>query len=139
MDDQIVLNLSVLNFVAASLIPLATALITKARADSRVKSLCTLALTVIAGTVGYLIEKEGKTDVTDLMSVIIATYLTASVTYSNLWKPTGVAPKLTELTPNTGIGTAVADPEAPKRVDLGRTVIGGETVSPPAPIPPQGD
>lgn len=137
MDEQILLNLSVLNFIAASLIPLAVALITKAKASSRFKAIANLALVVITSAVMYAIDQDGAVTLSGVMSTMIATYLTASVTYNNFWKPTGVVSTLAEVAPTSGLGTAVVDPFAPSRTQMGNTLVGGEVVSPPGDVPPQ--
>lgn len=110
------LDISWLTFVAGTVIPLLTALVTKARASSRLKSLVTLALSVLGGAVTYLLDNNGTVQAQALISNVVTTYLAAGVTYNNLWKPTGIAPALAATSAESGIGVAVEDPDAPKRI-----------------------
>ena len=106
MKDLIQVDVTVLAFLSGSVVPLLTALATKLRASSRVKAITNLVLSVVAGTVAYLVGVDGSTDVIGLLSAVISTYLASGVTYSNLWKPTGAAPALQSATADSGIGTA---------------------------------
>ena len=98
------LNVALLSFITGSVIPLLVALVTKLNARSHIKAIANVVLSVVAGTVAYLVEHNGAANATQLVGAVIAAYLASGVTYQNFWKPTGVAPKVAAATPNAGLG-----------------------------------
>lgn len=106
-NSVIELDVTVLAFLAGTVIPLLTALITKLRASSGVKAVCNLVLSVIAGGVAHLIANEGASTWMELVTAMVAVYLASGVSYQNLWKPTGVTLKIGETTSTKGIGSEI--------------------------------
>lgn len=105
MEDLIQVDVTLLTFLAGSLIPLLTAVVTKWRASSRLKAIVNLSLSVLAGVVAYLVGVEGETTVLGLLAAATTTYLASGTTYSNLWKPTGATSVLQQVTQDIGIGS----------------------------------
>lgn len=105
-EVAIQVDVTVLAFLAGTIIPLLTAILTKLNASSGVKAICSLILSMMAGAVAYLIAHDGNGDLLDLISAMVVVYLGAGASYQNFWKPTGTSLKLAEATAGTGIGTA---------------------------------
>lgn len=103
-SEAIRLDLSWLTVVVGTAIPLLTAAVTKAFADSRLKAGVTLALSILAGAGSYLIDHNGSAEWSDLFANIGSTYSAAILTYIGLWRPTGAAPAIAAATMDTGLG-----------------------------------
>lgn len=120
-NTVIQVDMAVLAFLAGTVIPLLTALLTKLEASSGVKAVSNLVLSMAAGGVAYLVTNDGSGDLLELISAAVAVYLTSGVTYQNLWKPTGATLKLASSTANTGLGTAYKPEQAQVAPDTDQT------------------
>lgn len=112
MKEVIQVDVTVLTFLAGTIVPLLTAVITKLRAPSHLKSIVNLAISALAGVVAYGIAHEGAFDVMGLVSAGVTTYLASGVSYQNLWKPTGAALAVQKATAGIGLGAQPEDPPA---------------------------
>lgn len=95
---------TVLAFLAGTVIPLLTALVTKMNSSSGVKAVVNLVLSMAAGGVAYLVAHDGTGSVLDLIAAMVAVYLASGVSYQNLWKPTGVTLATGSATRDFGLG-----------------------------------
>lgn len=110
------LDMATAAFLVGTLIPLATAFVTKLRASPGLKAVVTLLLSVIAGTINSIVEAGGEFELRPTVTSVILTWLTAIASYYGLWKPTNAAPKVASIAPASGIGTEVIDTTSkPKR------------------------
>lgn len=104
MTETIVtVDLVILAFVGATVIPMLTALITKAQASARFKALTTLALAIVGSIVESAIAHGGAIDVETTAVTFVMTYISAIGLYYGLLKPTGAAPAVQAAVPG-GIG-----------------------------------
>lgn len=95
------------SFVAGSILPLVTGLVTKMDSSSKVKAVVNLVLTVIAGVLAAIIQAKGSITVGQILSAIFITFTGSGASYNHFWKPTGVAQKVQAIAPNTGIGKPI--------------------------------
>lgn len=93
-----------LNFLAGTVIPLLTALVTTRVASPGLKAVVTLLLSAVAGGVAVAIEANGTIELETWIVSIGCTWLLAIASYYGLWKPTTVAPKVQEKTATFGVG-----------------------------------
>lgn len=108
---MIEVDVTVLTFVAGSILPLLTGLLTKLKASSKVKSLMNLGLSLVGGAVAYLVAHNGQADFQSLFMAVGTVYLASGTSYNNLWKPTGVAERVQNATANIGVGKVIELPE----------------------------
>lgn len=94
----------VLAFVIGSVVPLVTAVAARLKASSPVKALLNLVLCIAGGVLAAFQANPGGLTWLQIAQAVIATYLASGVTYSHLWKPTGVAPAIQRATRSVGIG-----------------------------------
>lgn len=113
MNQVIQVDVTAVAFIAGTIIPLLTALLTKARASSRVKSACTLVLSLATGVTAYLTLHDGRTTWQGLVTAAVGVYLAAGTTYQNAWKPLGTAAAVANLAPDAGLGEPVPLDEQP--------------------------
>ncbi len=120
MEQIIEVDVAALAFIAGSLVPLVTALVTRFNSSSRLKSITSLVLSLVSGGVVHLTAHDGRSTWQSLAAALIATYLASGVTYQNLWKPTGLAPTLGSAVPGViGKELAVEDvPFTPTEADI---------------------
>lgn len=104
VEEKVHLDIGILTFIVATLIPILTALITKVNASSTVKAVTTLTLTVIAAAVQLAIEANGVVNLRSFLGNLAVTWLIAITTYYGLLKPTTVAQKFAGVAPNKGLG-----------------------------------
>jgi hypothetical protein len=105
MDEVLQVDLTVLNFIAGSLVPLAVGLVTKLNASSRLKAVVNLLLSVVTGVLTAMIAASGETTLALLASSAVTAYLSSGVSYNNLWKPTQVASAVQDVAPGVGLGS----------------------------------
>ena len=105
MERVLEVDLTVLNFLIGSVIPLLTALLTKFSASSTIKAVFSLGLSIGVGVVNTLVAADGKASIGVLAASAITVYLAHGVSYNNLLKPTGLAGSVKNVAPNFGLGT----------------------------------
>lgn len=103
-NTVIEMDVTVLAFLAGTVIPLLTALVTKITASSAVKAVANLILSMAAGGVAFLVANDGTGTLLELIAAMVSVYLASGVSYTNFWKPTGTAAAVQSATPNTGVG-----------------------------------
>ncbi len=109
MNEQtLTVDLALLTFLGGTLIPLLTALVTKAEASSKVKALTTLFLAVVAAGVESVIAQGGAVNVQSWLLAIGTTYISAIASYYGLTKPTEVTGAIQRKTADFGIGPDVS-------------------------------
>lgn len=86
------------------LIPIATAALTKYRAPSSVKSVVTLVLSVLTGTIATIAATDGGWDFSGFLNNFINAFVPAIAAYYGLFKPTDVTGKVGRATANLGVG-----------------------------------
>lgn len=104
---MIEVDVAALTFVVATLIPVLTALVTKAHASPGVKAVVTALLSAVAGAASVAIAGEGAIDVGHVAISIGVAWITAVSTHFGLLKPVGV----------TGAEGAVA--QSTRRIGIG--------------------
>jgi len=104
VEEKVHLDIGILTFVVAMLIPVLTALITKSSASSAVKSITTLLLSGVATIIYRIIEANGVVNLKTALSTLAVTWFIAITTYYGLLKPTTVTQKVADIAPNSGIG-----------------------------------
>jgi len=105
MEQLVQVDVTVLNFVAGSLVPLLVAVLSKINASSSLKAALNLGLSILGGVASSLLLTDGETTFLGIATSAITVYLASGVTYQNLWKPTAVAPAIAEKTSGFGLGT----------------------------------
>lgn len=90
------------------LIPLATAIITKQVAASGLKSVVTLVLSILAGTIVYLVSVDGGYAIGGFFNAFMNAFLPAIASYYGFLKPTGIAGSFAATTAGFGIGNPPA-------------------------------
>jgi len=86
------------------LIPVLTALVTKAVTSSGTKAVVTLVSSALLGATAYLVTKDGGYDWEGFVNSFMNAFLPAIAAYYGLWKPTGVAGTVAAATRGFGIG-----------------------------------
>lgn len=87
------------------LIPLLTALVTKRLATGGLKSVVTLALSVITAVAATLVAADGHHFAwTAFVNAFVNAFVPAIAAYYGLWKGTGVAGTVANIAPHVGIG-----------------------------------
>ena len=104
MEQIVQVDVTVLNFVVGSLVPLLVAVFSKIHASSSLKATLNLGLSILAGATSSLLLTDGESTALGIATSAITVYLASGVTYQNLWKPTAVAPALAEHTSGFGFG-----------------------------------
>jgi hydrogenase maturation factor len=103
VEQKVHLDVGFLTVIVGTLIPIITALITKANASSAVKALTTLTLTVIAAGIQLIIEANGVVNLRTFLANFAVTYIVAVASYYGLTKHVGT-PAVAAVSPNNGIG-----------------------------------
>lgn len=103
-NTVIQVDMAVLAFLAGTVIPLLTAVVTRSQATSGLKAVVNLVLSMAAGGVAFLVANNGQGGVLELIASIVAVYLASGVSYQNLWKPTGVTNATSSATNRFGLG-----------------------------------
>lgn len=89
LNEQIVVDVSVLTMVIAPIIPIVVGLVTKAVASQSVKAIMLLALSAVTGVVDQAIANNGILTKETIISSIMV-FVIAVATHYGLLKPTGV-------------------------------------------------
>lgn len=96
---------ALLVFLAGSLMPLLTALLTKLDASSKVKAILNLVLSIAAGVLAaFIAAGDAGLSVLQMLTAGITAYLSSQVTYSGLWRPTGTTARIGTSTSGFGLG-----------------------------------
>lgn len=98
------IDLMLLAFIAGSLIPLVTAIITRSTAPSGIKAVISAALAGVVALVSLWTEAAGVVDWKTSLLLFFTTWITHAGAYFGFWKPTGVAPGLHSSTGTFGLG-----------------------------------
>lgn len=106
VEQKVHLDVGILTFIVATLIPVLTAMVTRTSASSKVKAITTLTLTVIAVAIERLITVNGVVNLKTFLANLAVTWFIAITTYYGLLKPTGVTAKTADATSGVGIGKA---------------------------------
>lgn len=104
MDKTLQVDLTWLNFMVGALIPLLTGLVVKWKASSQLKSIVNLVLSAVAGALTTVIANQGAMKPKEFVAGIAATLVTSWASYGQLWKPSGIADKVAQVSPDFGIG-----------------------------------
>lgn len=106
VEQKVHLDVGILTFIIATAIPILTAMVTKSSASSRLKSLTTLTLAVIASAIQLAIDANGVVNLKSFLANLAVTWIIAIAMYYGLLKPTGVTEKAAVATQGVGIGGA---------------------------------
>lgn len=83
------------------LLPLLTSLVQQPRWSNRTRTVLAVIVSIIAGTVTY-VTMNGLDIVSgqpsSIITVIVGVILAAATSYQTIWKPSGVAPKIENVT-----------------------------------------
>lgn len=106
VDKPIVLDLNVLALILTVIIPLVTGLITKVSAPPWLKSLVTVVLAFVVGTIQTLMETDGGVieHPRAWITATVTSFVVAIATYYGFLKPTTIAPKVASITGDAAIG-----------------------------------
>lgn len=107
MEKVLEVDVTVITFIVGSVIPLIVGFLTKLKASSSVKAMANIVLSIIAGAGSVLIAAEGSITWKNLVTSVFTTLISSGLTYNNIWKPTGVAAKVSNIAPGTGLGAEV--------------------------------
>lgn len=105
VEQKVHLDVGILTVLVGTIIPLLTALITKANASSAVKAITTLSLTVIAAAIQELIKVNGVVNLRTFLANFMVTWIVAIASYYGLTKHVGT-PGVAAVAPNNGLGKA---------------------------------
>ncbi len=103
VEQKVRLDVSFLTVIVGVLIPLLTALITKANASSAVKAITTLGLTLLATAIQGIIDANGVVNGKQWLMTFAVTYATAILSYYGFTKHVGT-PAAANVAPNNGLG-----------------------------------
>lgn len=95
-------KLQLANALVGFVLPHAIALVNQCHWAGRVKGLVAFAVCAAAGTLTTYVAGEFHAD--DLMLSALTIFAAAEVSYRQLWRPTGLAPRLEERTTITEPG-----------------------------------
>jgi hypothetical protein len=101
-------NVTALNFIVGTAVPLLVALLAKWHAPANLKAILNLLLSAVGGALITLVAAGGATDdVWTWVLSIAMTWVSSIVSYYGLWKPTGTAPAIGTATAQVGVGNGV--------------------------------
>lgn len=101
------LDLNVLQYIVAVILPMITALVTKRLAHSAWKSGVLLVLSVLAAVIGEVIRSGGAFSIAQCINFLVITYGVAIISHFGFLKPflvTGSNGVLSIVSANTGFG-----------------------------------
>lgn len=101
------LDLNVLQYIVAVVLPMITALVTKRLAHSAWKGGVLLALSVLAAVLGEIIRNGGSFSIVQCVNFLVVTYGVAIISHFGFLKPfliTGSNGYLAVVTANVGFG-----------------------------------
>jgi hypothetical protein len=90
-------------------LPLLTALVTKKFASGGLKSVVTLVLSALIAVIGTLVTSDGHFAVNAFVNAFVNVFVPAIAAYYGLWKATGVAGKVANVTDSFGLGRPVLE------------------------------
>lgn len=105
VEEKVHLDVGILTVIVGVVIPLLTALITKANASSAVKALTTLGLTIFASAVQGIIDVNGVVNTKTFLANFVATFAVAILSYYGFTKHVGT-PAVRDIVPEHGLGKA---------------------------------
>lgn len=106
---SVTVDVAVLGLMIGTLIPIVTRVITNSNASSSLKSIVNLVLSVLAGGAAALLQANGTLTLVELITAMGAVFLSSGVSYSHLWKPTGVTEAIGNKTASFGIGGSTSE------------------------------
>lgn len=112
------LNVAVLTLLAGTVVPFVVGLITKTSASPQFKSVANAVLSAIAGALAVAIDADGKVMLVTLLTAALTTFVASNATYQGLWKPSGAALVVANITGNHGLGV---DHSPPPPLEFSRT------------------
>lgn len=83
-------NTAIASAVLGALVPLVTALLTKAQATVRTKATLSTVLVWLGGTAVALASKDGAFDAHTTAETVVTAFVTYLAGYQGFWKPLGV-------------------------------------------------
>lgn len=90
---------TLLAFIAGTLIPLATGVITKAHTSSAVKAVVSAILAAVTAVVALLTQFAGVVSWKQAVYVGLGALIAQAASWHGLWKPTGFGPSVNSNTP----------------------------------------
>lgn len=103
--DLVYLDVNLLAMVGGLIVPIVTAIVTTRWSSSALKAVVTALLSVLAGSISVWIEHAGAADLEQFALAVFQAAVIAWASYYGFWKPTTVAPKVSDATGSFGIGT----------------------------------
>lgn len=100
---MLTVDVAFLTILVGTALPILVGVVTKANADSRLKSVLLALFSGIGGVAVIAIEQDGLIEKDTLIAAAV-TFVTAAATYYGFWKPTGVAPAVQNRTADVGLG-----------------------------------
>lgn len=98
------LDTALLAFIAGTVIPLATGLLTKLHAPSGLKAFVSAVLSGVTAVVALLTSYAGVVDAKQALFVFFGAWVTQAGTYWGFFKPTGVTQAVQDSTAGVGLG-----------------------------------
>lgn len=99
---MITVDPTVLQLVAATLLPLVVGVMTKTEANPGVKAVVLAAVSAVAAVVGAALEANGLVTA-EVVQDAFVNFVVAVATYYGVWKPTNVAQTVQDRTAKVGI------------------------------------
>ena len=99
---MIEVDVTMLNLLLSTVLPLAVGVVTKKVASSKVRTVMLLALSTVAAVTVQAINDAGL--VTDAsVTLAVQNFVVAVAMYFGVWKPTGIAEKVQAKTEKIGV------------------------------------
>lgn len=105
VEQKVHLDVGILTVIVGVVIPLLTALITKASASSAVKAITTLGLTLLATAIQGIIDVNGVVNLKAFLANFCVTFGVAILSYYGFTKHVGT-PAVRDILPEHGLGKA---------------------------------
>jgi hypothetical protein len=102
---QVQVDVHALSLLSGVVVPLLVGFLTKARAHSAVKAISLAVLSTLAGLMSLWLKADGSIDLWTSIDAIAAAFVAATASYYGFWRPTGIAPAISDATADIGIGT----------------------------------
>ena len=93
-----------LGVIIGTILPLLTATLTNITASSKTKVIVNTALSIVGGTLAYLVANDGKATWVQLGLAVAAAFAASGVSHNHLWKQLNVTAWIAVATKYFGVG-----------------------------------
>lgn len=97
-------DVTLLTLLFGTVIPLLVGLVTSTSASSRFKAVANTVLSALAGGLAVAIAADGKVVLATVLTAMVQSFVASNASYHGLWKPTGAAPSVANITGDAGLG-----------------------------------